>query len=70
MALKFLKYHHTMSCLAMRERTSPSNVGPSMMRAASMHNESDDDDSDKDDNVVRKNSMQVAAEGDENDRVG
>ena len=47
--------------------TSPSNVGPSMIRPTSMHNECDDDDSDEDDNVVQENSMQVVAEKDEND---
>ena len=31
-----------------------------------MHKESDDNNSDEDDNVVQENSMQVSAEGDEN----
>jgi len=38
-----------------------------MMRPSSVHNESDDDDSDEIDNVVQQNSMQVVAEGNEND---
>ena len=51
----------------MRESMGASNVGPSMMRPASVHNESDDDDFDEDNNVVQENSMQVAAEIDKND---
>ena len=42
------------------------NVGPSMICPTSVHNESDDNDANADDNVVQENSVQVAAEEDEN----
>ena len=54
-----------MSCLVLCR--SPSNVGYSMMRLVSVHNESDNNDSDENDNIVQVNNMQVAAKGDEND---
>ena len=43
------------------------NVGPSVMHSTSMHNENSDadDDFDDGDNVVKKNSVQIAAQGDE-----
>ena len=37
---------------AIRESMGASNVGPSMMRPTSVHNETDGDDSDEDDNIV------------------